>query len=344
MSLSVFNALVYAASTVQATTSQDALRNAAVSQRPQEVLRRYRLGYEGTPGIDAQWPERLALLNVTARWPIGLRQDAARFFLRYPAAATYYNALVLEAFGPAPLFTPRAAMVQGGAGEDALAPALPQLGALLRAAYAQGNGRALWGDMQRGFRRAPICVRDVEHMAQTLRAYARGEPPVTPARVIVNPYMPIDSGVTTVYAQGAALTVLGPATTPAAMRQTLMHELAHPIVHGVFAPGAPPAVALTDSHCAFTLVRQDPGLQPGLLGVYGRWDSYFSEALVRAMAVRLVPDAPARSHVPLERRLIAALQLYETLGVPFAQFTTETLDGLRRDLCQRQSAIVTTIH
>ena len=320
--LFTFNALIYAATSV-------------ASANDFEQLRQFLLVYQPDDAIDRALPVRLGVADAVQSWPMSLRQRALQYFLSHKAAATNFNALVLQLVGPAPQFQPYDQEVPGGESEQVIFNHRAKLANLMREAYRQGRVHELWTHWSPYWAQAQICPEHLTQVQHSVTAYARlpDQTLLGNSVVIKNPLMPFGSGVTCVYSDGHFVMLIGPTHTTRDEDLLIAHELTHPLLNTLFRNDRRLRLALSESECVFDSIRHDS--QSGVLTryVYNTWESYFSESLVRSLSHHVVGITDPGVGFTLASFLDQQLTHYEAQSTSFTDTALRTLEALRRDYC-----------
>ena len=320
--LFTFNTLIYAASSVADVQQYNELRQFLLVYQPNETL-------------DRAQPIRFGVADAVADWPQALRLRILQFLLTHKAAATNYNALVLQLVGPPPLFKPYDQEVPGGDNEQLIFNHRAKLANLLREAYRVGKVGDLWTRWQGPWQDAQICSDHLLQLQHQVATYVHAPDPHNPegSLVIHNPLMPFGSGVTCVFSDAHFVMIIGPTLNPREQDLLISHELTHPLLNQLLRADRRMRVALNDSECVFDAIRHNTPNAVLTRYVYNTWESYFSESLVRSISHRMIflPD-PANGFV-LASFLDDELTHYETGHTPFVEAMLHSLSVLHRDWC-----------
>ncbi|RYE91949.1 MAG: hypothetical protein EOO78_29650 [Oxalobacteraceae bacterium] len=148
--------------------------------------------------------------------------------------------------------------------------------------------------------------------------------------------MPLGSGVTCVFADGHVVSLIGPTRSAREQDMLVSHELLHPILNTLFDHERGLRRALFESQCVFDQVVAANPHSVLTRFVYNSWESYWSEAVVRAISHRLsgVPQA-ASAALFVGPYLDGALREFEQQPGSFAEANVHAMQGLRRQLCGR---------
>jgi hypothetical protein len=320
--LFTFNALLYGASSV-------------ANPRDRAELHQFLLDYEPNEALDRAYPLRRDVASNVRLWPENLRQRALTFVLGHKTAATNYNALVLQLVGPPPAFVPLRQAIPGGQAEQTLASDAHILSGLLQEAYAAADMQALWPRYAAHWRAAQVPTERVRSIQTSVARYvqSRQHAPLEASSVMSNPLMPGGSGVTSMYADGHFVMLLGPTLSVPEAETLIAHELTHPLLNHLFKADPRARRALHNAECVFDYVRRDPDAARVTAYVYNGWESYYAESLVRAISHHLMHTPELGHGFVLTPALTWELERYETGRFSFSEFTIRSLAKLSRDYC-----------
>ncbi len=319
--LFAFGTLIYAASSV-------------ASPAERRLLQPFLLTYRPDLRLEGRYPLRRAVAEATGRWPLDLRQDALSYLLGHRAAITNFNAMVLQTVGGAPAFDVLSRGAPAGAPEQKIYADRQMLADLLRRTWTQGQGAHLWQAQRQAWTAAQPQPHHLAQLAAAIARYSRSGQTLSTAgsQVVADPLMPPGSGVTSLFADGHFLMVIGPSDSIPEQDMLISHELLHPIVHALIHTDSALWARLQADSCSFDAIASGDPQNVLTHFVYTSWESYLSEVLVRSISHRLAGVAnPAVDPFVIAPLVQQELQVFEHGQLPL----TQAIGQLSRQLAQR---------